>query len=223
MKRILIAVLALAVIFAISVGSVSASSQPADTIVASNLGSYPDWLSMNDANMNGYLDGGESLVYRSSPDWGLGWGIPTEGKFVSIRSGQMVTFGWCNYIGTNGAGADLLIQECGAAGEGGFVEVSSDGSTWTSLGPLWSTGNRHWGTVFELDFNTAGVDNINYVRITDSLGGASPGFDVLTVQFLHPESKPPGEIPEFSTIALPVASILGLLFFFNYRKRKRNE
>ena len=28
-------------------------------------------------------------------------------------------------------------------------------------------------------------------------------------------------IPEFSTIAIPVASILGLLFFFNYRKRKR--
>ncbi len=31
------------------------------------------------------------------------------------------------------------------------------------------------------------------------------------------------QIPEFATIALPVASILGLLFFFNYRKRKRNE
>jgi hypothetical protein len=31
------------------------------------------------------------------------------------------------------------------------------------------------------------------------------------------------EIPEFSTIALPVASILGLLFFFNYRKRMREQ
>lgn len=30
-------------------------------------------------------------------------------------------------------------------------------------------------------------------------------------------------IPEFSTIALPVASILGLLFYFNYRKRKREQ
>jgi hypothetical protein len=29
------------------------------------------------------------------------------------------------------------------------------------------------------------------------------------------------EIPEFSTIALPAASILGLLFFFNYRKRRK--
>jgi hypothetical protein len=29
------------------------------------------------------------------------------------------------------------------------------------------------------------------------------------------------EIPEFSTIALPVASILGLLFLFNHRKRRK--
>jgi hypothetical protein len=28
-------------------------------------------------------------------------------------------------------------------------------------------------------------------------------------------------IPEFATIALPVASVLGLLFFFNHRKRKK--
>ena len=30
-------------------------------------------------------------------------------------------------------------------------------------------------------------------------------------------------IPEFSTIALPIASILGLLFFFSHRKRKREQ
>jgi hypothetical protein len=30
-----------------------------------------------------------------------------------------------------------------------------------------------------------------------------------------------GEIPEFSTIAIPVASILGLLFFFNRRKHRK--
>ena len=28
-------------------------------------------------------------------------------------------------------------------------------------------------------------------------------------------------IPEFSTIAIPIAAILGLLFFFNYRKRRK--
>jgi len=30
-------------------------------------------------------------------------------------------------------------------------------------------------------------------------------------------------IPEFSTIAIPVASILGLLFFFNHRKRRKEQ
>ena len=29
-------------------------------------------------------------------------------------------------------------------------------------------------------------------------------------------------VPEFSTIAIPVAAILGLLFFFNHRKRRKN-
>ena len=31
------------------------------------------------------------------------------------------------------------------------------------------------------------------------------------------------QIPEFATIALPAASILGLLFFFNHRKRRKEE
>ena len=31
------------------------------------------------------------------------------------------------------------------------------------------------------------------------------------------------EIPEFTTIAIPAASILGLLFFFNHRKRREEE
>ena len=37
------------------------------------------------------------------------------------------------------------------------------------------------------------------------------------------EDPPDTHIPEFSTIAIPIASILGLLFFFSYRKRRRNE
>ncbi|MCK4733861.1 MAG: PEF-CTERM sorting domain-containing protein [Methanophagales archaeon] len=48
----------------------------------------------------------------------------------------------------------------------------------------------------------------------------SDGYDcgwLDKVEFT-PDTQP---IPEFSTIALPVASILGLLFFFNYRKRRK--
>ena len=36
----------------------------------------------------------------------------------------------------------------------------------------------------------------------------------------EPSQQP---IPEFSSIAIPVVSILGLLFLFNYRKQRRNE
>ena len=47
-------------------------------------------------------------------------------------------------------------------------------------------------------------------------GGSDCGW-LDKVEFT-PDTQP---IPEFSTIAIPIASILGLLFFFNYRKRRR--
>ena len=33
----------------------------------------------------------------------------------------------------------------------------------------------------------------------------------------------PDPIPEYPTISIPVVGILGLLFFFNYRKRRKEE
>lgn len=36
-------------------------------------------------------------------------------------------------------------------------------------------------------------------------------------------TPPSGEIPEYPTISIPVVGILGLLFFFNYRKRRKEE
>jgi len=38
-----------------------------------------------------------------------------------------------------------------------------------------------------------------------------------------PVGNVPPQIPEFSTIAIPVASVLGLLFLFNYRSKRRKE
>ncbi len=34
------------------------------------------------------------------------------------------------------------------------------------------------------------------------------------------DHKPPASIPEFPTVALPIASAIGLMFFFQYRKKK---
>lgn len=47
----------------------------------------------------------------------------------------------------------------------------------------------------------AGEDNIDYGYVKGPVNCDTP-------------------IPEFSTIAIPIASILGLLFFFNRRKRR---
>lgn len=61
----------------------------------------------------------------------------------------------------------------------------------------------------------------------DNLKGIWVGADGCDITTNKPcdEYTCEGEecIPEFSTIAIPVASILGLLFYFNYRKRKREQ
>ncbi len=60
------------------------------------------------------------------------------------------------------------------------------------------------------------VNNLNGTWRPGCVSGTTTGCEGLYCQN--------GEcIPEFSTIALPVASILGLLFYFNYRKRKREQ
>jgi hypothetical protein len=41
------------------------------------------------------------------------------------------------------------------------------------------------------------------------------------IAFVPPSHDVTHQVPEFTTIAIPVASILGLLFFFNHRKRRK--
>ena len=56
-----------------------------------------------------------------------------------------------------------------------------------------------------------------YIKITSAIDA---DFELDAVEEI---AYDPECIPEFSTIALPVASILGLLFFFNHRKRRREQ
>lgn len=46
---------------------------------------------------------------------------------------------------------------------------------------------------------------------------------VGVVSALEDPDDPPDDIPEFTTISIPVVAILGLLFFFSYRKRRKGE
>ena len=55
----------------------------------------------------------------------------------------------------------------------------------------------------------------HYRAVIDYCYGTCYGADMT---FTTKETSAP--IPEFTTIAVPVAAILGLLFFYNHRKRK---
>jgi len=81
----------------------------------------------------------------------------------------------------------------------------------------------------EVDSDPILVDNnigtFQYTYELDGIQGtySVKAFDGLNTAYTTFEDNNSGEteIPEFSTIALPVASIVGLLFFFNRRKRRK--
>jgi hypothetical protein len=74
-----------------------------------------------------------------------------------------------------------------------------------------------------LDLNVSGTEN--YYVWTDIADPANPQGDNITdpIWVINVTGDEPEPIPEFSTIAIPVAGILGLLFFYNYRKHRGKE
>ena len=50
------------------------------------------------------------------------------------------------------------------------------------------------------------------VTSSGEIGGCS--YEFRAVDTLY------GEIPEFPTVALPIAAVIGLVFFFQHKKRK---
>lgn len=62
------------------------------------------------------------------------------------------------------------------------------------------------------------IDYYTHGEIQDPYGFIwHGGYDCYYIYAWHKQ----GEIPEFSSIAIPIASILGLLFFFNRRKHRK--
>ena len=63
------------------------------------------------------------------------------------------------------------------------------------------------------------ITPINPVKVHfDAVGADSAG---KTIAFVPPSEDVTYETPEFASIVIPVASLLGLLYLFNYRKRRR--
>jgi hypothetical protein len=97
-----------------------------------------------------------------------------------------------------------------------------------------------WLTILSQDIHVEAYDSSNNLldSFTYAGTGTMSGTDTLTgtgisyILFYDQGGKvcistltftPQTPIPEFSTIALPVASILGLMFFFNHRKRRKED
>jgi hypothetical protein len=57
------------------------------------------------------------------------------------------------------------------------------------------------------------------VKVHFDAVGADSAMEAIA--FVPPSHDVTYQVPEFSTIAVPIVSILGLLFFFNYRKRRK--
>ena len=87
---------------------------------------------------------------------------------------------------------------------GGYETVTANAEGYIPVTPIWTPGSGDAGAYdVVLDENQNGVLDGN--DLVDSV--FEVGFSVT--------------VPEFATIAMPVAAILGLLFFFNHRKRKK--
>ena len=78
-----------------------------------------------------------------------------------------------------------------------------------------ASGNIGVGTLI---WNSCAEGTFDIVVDVDENGYYDAAIDALDSNM---EVGFEGQIPEFSTIAIPIASILGLLFFFNHRKHRK--
>ena len=106
----------------------------------------------------------------------------------------------------------------------------------TRIGDVPAVLNKAYGNPDNGDFNPANLQS--YVRVPVTYTLTSDTAKDLTTLIIHYDAhnkeaeshfqsttknshdSSSYNVPEFSTIAIPIASILGLLFFFNHRKRR---
>ncbi len=92
----------------------------------------------------------------------------------------------------------------------------------------WLPGYTGSGTLGTIRFKAleGGTANVNFDFTPSGTGDCNvastlyPGVDILS-SVTNGRYEISNIIPEFSTIAIPVGAILGLLFFFNRRKHKK--
>lgn len=150
------------------------------------------------------------LANRSNPDAALGVAEnnTNTGSFVSLGFGGQLTLGFLNPV-KNGI-AIVEATNLPYPNETALLEVSADGSTWTTAGNVTQDGR------------VALPDDIcaRYVRITDTSNKAlfptdGDGYDVDGVRSAQGEPCPTPEVPEFNalTASLTVAMAGAVIFY----------
>lgn len=145
-------------------------------------------------------------------------GVPDSGSgigdySVSLGSGGRITLRFTNNLltGSDDDSPDLHIFEIGTAVEDTFVEISTDGTNWHSVGKV-------FGATSSIDIDSFGYTTTNhfsYVRLTDDpnegpTGTDSVGADINAVGAIYTE--PTYHMPELNietAILLKFHSALG--------------
>lgn len=142
---------------------------------------------------------------------------PNNNSNSSVVTFQQADFAWMNDVPGppgNGYYVRYLIGEIPFSG-GPSVTGNYNGTQITdfNLDAAWC----YIKVPFTINFSTVPEQGfILYVYANNSIQGQ----DKAHTAWSHDGAFYQGEIPEFSTIAIPIAAVLGLLFFFNHRKRR---
>ncbi len=113
------------------------------------------------------FDDPSSVLGAPNSAW-KGHGMPiAERDDYSLGKGGSITVKFTDnfLVGSNDDQDDLWIFEAGGLVEGMFVEISTDGNVWESLGEI--GGTQHAGIDIDA-FGFSSADRFSYVKLTDS-------------------------------------------------------
>lgn len=150
-----------------------------------------------------------ALNSLGAPNYNAGSSCATTATcdFVSLGVGGVLVLQFTDNVltGSNSVADDLFIFEIGPDVEDTTVELSSDGTTWFSVGAV--TGSTRGINIDAFGYGTS--SSFSFVRLTDvanegATSGGSVGADIDAVGAISTRAVGP-PIPEPSTWALLIA------------------